>query len=181
MSDSREALRTRARENTGRVRPLSAGWFATIALVIAVGLGSFLFGMYISSRDLADTRALVQQLQGDAQKSKQGMIAATAALAALQVKTDKIAADLEAIRPAKDTYDFLPNQSLVLADGLLSIGLVGSPGNNGIVLNVNGARKPLSSGDVVQLDVDAKTSCRITVQSFDLFKAVVHAACDKQS
>ncbi len=181
MSDSREALRTRGREDTGRVRPLSAGWFATIALLIAVGLASFLFGMYISSHDLADARGLVQQLQGDAQKSKQAMIAATVALSALQAKTDKLSADLEAIRPAKDTYNFVPNQSLVLAKGLLSVGLVGSPGNNGIVLNVNGVRKPLSSGDVVQLDVDVKTSCRITVQSFDLFKAVVHAACDQQS
>lgn len=173
-------LRTRRSDEDDGVRPLAAGWFATVALVVAVGLGSFLFGMYISSRDLADTRALVQQLQADAQKSKQAMVAATVAAAAVQVKTDKLAAELEAIRPSKDTYNFLPNQSLVLANGLLTVGLVGSPGNNGIVLNVNGVRKPVSSGDVVQVDVDAKTSCRVTVQSFDLFKAAVHATCDTQ-
>ena len=181
MSDAREALRTRGREDRDRIRPLAVGWLATIALLLAVGLGSFLFGIYISSRDLAATRTLVQQLQAEAQRSKQTMIAATVASAALQTKTDKLAADLEAIRPAKDTYNFLPNQSLVLANGMLTVGMVGSPGNNGIVLNVNGARKPVSSGDVVQVDVDAKTSCHVTVQSFDLFKAVVHATCDNAS
>ena len=179
MSDSREALRNPRTDGSSRVRPLP-GWFATIAMIIAVGLGSFLFGIYISSRDLADTRVLVQQLQVDAQKSKQGMTAATATATALQAKTDQLVADLEAIRPAKDTYNFLPNQSLALANGLLAVGLVGSPSNSGIVLNVNGVRKQLSSGDVVQVSIDAKTNCRITLQSFDPFKAAVHAACDTQ-
>ena len=180
MSDSREALRSPRTDDSSRVRPLHAGWFATVAMIIAVGLGSFLFGIYISSRDLADTRALVQQLQADAQKSKQAMIASTVAATALQAKTDQLVADLEAIRPAKDTYNFLPNQSLAVANGLLEVGLVGSPSNSGIVLNVNGVQKKLSSGDVVQVGIDAKTNCRVTLQSFDLFKAVVHAACDTQ-
>ena len=179
MSDSREALRNPRTDGSSRVRPLP-GWFATIAMIIAVGLGSFLFGIYISSRDLADTRVLVQQLQVDAQKSKQAMIASTVAATALQAKTDKLVADLEAIRPAKDTYNFLPNQSLTLANGLLEVGLVGSPSNSGIVLNINGVRKQLSSGDVVQVGIDAKTNCRVTLQSFDLFNAVVHATCDTQ-
>ena len=180
MSDSREALRSPRTDDSSRVRPLRAGWFATVAMIIAVGLGSFLFGIYISSRDLADTRALVQQLQADAQKSKQAMIASTVAATALQAKTDQLVADLEAIRPAKDTYNFLPNQSLAVANGLLEVGLVGSPSNSGIVLNVNGVQKKLSSGDVVQVGIDAKTNCRVTLQSFDLFKAVVHVACDTQ-
>ena len=180
MSDSREALRS-PRTGDSSLRPLRAGWFATVAMIIAVGLGSFLFGIYISSRDFADTRVLVQQLQADAQKSKQGMVAATVAATAQQAKTDQLVADLEAIRPAKDTYNFLPNQSLALANGLLAVGLVGSPSNSGIVLNVNGVRKQLSSGDVVQVGIDAKTNCRVTLQSFDPFKAVVHAACDTQS
>src|SRR3974390_3804342 len=108
MSDSREALRSARTDGSSRVRPLP-GWFATIAMIIAVGLGSFLFGIYISSRDLADTRVLVQQLQADAQKSKQGMTAATAAATALQAKNDQLVADLEAIRPAEDTHKFFSN------------------------------------------------------------------------
>ena len=64
MSDSREALRSPRTDDGSRVRPLRAGWFATVAMIIAVGLGSFLFGIYISSRDLADSRALFTALDG---------------------------------------------------------------------------------------------------------------------
>ena len=92
---------------------------------------------------------------------------------------DGLKARLHEIMPTeRDISVHAANQSLVLSNGLLTVGLVGSPGNNGGGLNVNGARKPLSSGDVVHLDVDAKTNCNITLQSFDLFRAVVHAVCN---
>ena len=122
-------------------------------------------------------RQLIQTLQSEAQKSKQALIASTGANNALEAKLATVTADLEAIRPAKNTYVFVPNQSLIVGNGLLTLGLVGSPGNNGVVLNVNGTRRSVTSGDVIEVPVNSNRVCHVAVQSFDMFRAVLNAGC----
>jgi hypothetical protein len=79
--------------------------------------------------------------------------------------------------PSQNTYNINPNQSLIAADGRLTIGMIGSPGNEGINLNVNGKQQKVSAGDVIRVSPDAATACQVQIQSFDMFKAVLMASC----
>ena len=79
--------------------------------------------------------------------------------------------------PSLNVYDINPNQSLIVADGRLTIGLIGSPGNDDINLNVNGKQQKVAAGDVIRLSPDASTACQVQIQSFDMFKAVFVASC----
>jgi hypothetical protein len=54
---------------------------------------------------------------------------------------------------------------------------MGSPTNESVTLNVSGKRHVAAAGDVISLVLDESTTCQVTVQTFDLFKAILQAAC----
>jgi hypothetical protein len=149
-----------------------------IALLFAVGIGAFLIGVYVTSRDVRTLKLQIDSIQSEVQKSKQELVSQRAANSAMESRLNSVLAQLEAIEPSKDTYEIAPNQSVGVADGRLTLGLVGAPNSNNLVLSVNGAQKQAASGDVIQTAVDDET-CRITVQRFDLFKAVINVRCAK--
>jgi hypothetical protein len=151
-------------------------WGFILLLVLIVAILSYVAGLYTLYRDLAHTRLLLQGLQTETQKARRELRARSTAEGNLAAQLQRIQAELEAIRPAKDSYSLSPNQSVLVSDGLLSIGLVGPPMNGGLSLNVNGVRHAVASGDVIEVNVSNKT-CRIAVQSFDMFRAVIVASC----
>ena len=71
----------------------------------------------------------------------------------------------------------VPINRLIVAGGHLTIGLIGSPTNQGIIININGKQQLVVSGDIIRVAPDPSTSCQVAVQSFDMFKAVVTASC----
>ena len=77
----------------------------------------------------------------------------------------------------QEHLQIVPNQSLIVADGRLTVGLVGSPANHGITININGKQQKVAAGDVIRVSPDASTACQVQVQSFDMFKAVLVASC----
>ena len=79
--------------------------------------------------------------------------------------------------PSANTYNISPNQSLIVADGHLTIGLIGSPGNESVTLAINGKQQTVSAGQVITVAPDPSTNCQVQVQSFDMFKAVLTASC----
>jgi hypothetical protein len=74
-------------------------------------------------------------------------------------------------------YSINPNQSLLVADGHLTIGLVGSPLTNGINININGKQQHAAVGDVIRVSPDTSTACVVQIESFDMFKAQFTASC----
>lgn len=158
-----------------------AALISTIAALIGVAIAGFLLGIYLTSKDIANLKFLLASAQAENQKAKQGLVSQFAANAALQARLGTLSADLETIRPAKNTYVIMPNQSIVVADGQLTIGLVGSPGSNTLVLNVNGEQKKAAPGDVIQAAAGAGASCKIAVQQFDMFKVQINVNCSKGS
>ena len=78
----------------------------------------------------------------------------------------------------KSTYHINPNQSLVVADGHLTIGLIGPPTNEKITLNINGKQQAMAAGDKLRITPNSSTVCQVNLNSFDMFKAVVYAACE---
>jgi hypothetical protein len=79
--------------------------------------------------------------------------------------------------PSENIYVFRPNQSLILADGRVTVGLMGSPTNETVTLNVSGKQHVAAAGDVITVGLDQSTTCQVTVQAFDLFKAILQATC----
>jgi hypothetical protein len=177
MSTTSQDFRTDQR-NAGRLRKAvrQRSWTFIVILVIVLSLFSYLAGMYTISRDLAQTRLLLQALQTETQKARRDLAAQNSSQTNLQAQLQRTKAELEAIRPSKDSFVISPNQSITVGEGLLTIGLIGSPTNGSVSLNVNGVRHALGSGDVLQLNL-TKSSCRIAVQSFDMFKATIVASC----
>jgi hypothetical protein len=79
--------------------------------------------------------------------------------------------------PSENTYGVSPNQSLIVADGHLTVGLIGAPANQSVNININGKQRPAAAGDVIDVAPDPSTSCQVRLQSFDMFKAIITATC----
>ena len=95
----------------------------------------------------------------------------------METKLENAQAALDSIMPAPNTYTIKPNQTLIVGDGHLMLGMVGTPGNDAIMLNVNGKQQPLAAGQTINVARDPATQCQLSVQSFDVFKATLVAAC----
>ena len=67
--------------------------------------------------------------------------------------------------------------ALIVAGGRLTIGLVGSPTNDSVNININGKQQSVATGDVVNIALDPPTTCQVRVQSFDMFRVVLGASC----
>ena len=150
-----------------------------VAIIIIVGIliGGHLYGRYLSSIDLADREAQIEQLRAESQKQKRDIDSKSQQITALQDKLTKTQAALDAIMPSAHTYNINPNQTLILGDGHLTVGLVGPPANDSVVLNINGKSQTVAAGQTLNITADPATQCQINVQSFDVFKAVVVATC----
>jgi hypothetical protein len=153
-------------------------WTPTgLVLILVIIVGTYFLGRQFNSHDLAQRDLAIQQLQSDGQRLSADIADQNANLSALRGELNSTKAKLEAILPSQNTYNINPNQSLIVADGRLVIGLIGSPKNEGVDLNINNKAQTLASGDVVRVSPDASTTCQVQVQSFDAFKAVIFASC----
>jgi hypothetical protein len=146
-------------------------------LLVGGGIGTFLFFRNLASADLVAARQLVDQLQTNDETQRKQLNDQSLKINQLETELSRTKATLEAITPSQNTYNVTPNQSLLIGDGRLSLGLVGSPANENVTLNINGRTQTVAVGQVIAVPIDPTTNCRIAVQSFDMFKAVVNAIC----
>lgn len=146
-------------------------------LILGVAIGGHMYGRVVAARDILERDATIQQLQSEIQKLEGELYGQNGKLALLQSDFATVKATLEAIRPAENTYNIDPNQARIVAGGRLTIGLVGSPTNEGINININGKQHPAAAGDVIHVALDPSTNCQVGVQSFDVFRAVLTAWC----
>lgn len=96
----------------------------------------------------------------------------------LQAELKKLRGTLDALTPTEHSFNIIPNQSLLVAGGRLTIGLVGSPTNEYINININGKQQSVAAGTTINVTPDAATHCKVSVQSFDMFKAVLTGSCE---
>jgi hypothetical protein len=161
---------------TGRRGPLLLA--CAIALMMLAGaVGGYLYGLKLAYADLVSARQDVQQLRPESQRLKNSILIQNANIVELQNELARVRAALHAIMPTENTYTISPNQSVIVAGGHLTIGLVGSPGNDSVKINVNGKLQTVTTGDVMRVAVDASTDCQVGIQSFDMFKVIVTASC----
>jgi hypothetical protein len=152
----------------------------TLVVVLAIMVGGYLYGKFLSARDLSGRDTIIEELRAESQKFKRSGDEAQAQITNLTAKLKSTQATLEAILPSANTYNIVPNQTLIVADGHMTVGLIGSPANEGVQLKINGKQQTVSAGQVVPVDVAGASNCQVTLQSFDMFKAVLNAACAKK-
>ena len=178
MSDSTEAagaagLRRRRLNDNSTFVILAA----CVISIVCILVGGHLYGRFLSARDLGGRDNAIEQLVAQNQKAKRQLDEKSAQVTLLQTKLDQVQASLNALMPSANTYNINPNQSLVVGNGRLTVGMVGAPGNEGVTLNINGKEQTVAAGQIVAAAPDASTDCRVQVQSFDMFKAVLVATC----
>lgn len=148
-----------------------------IIIVVGIVIGGHLYGRYLSAIDVADRVAQLEQLRAESQKQKRDIDSKSQQLTTLQDKLNKTQAALDAIMPSAHTYNIEPNQTLIIGDGHLTVGLVGAPGNDSVQLSINGKQQAVAAGQTLSITPDPATQCKVNVQSFDVFKVVVVAMC----
>lgn len=150
---------------------------ACVLAILCILIGGHLYGRYLSARDLGGRDNAIEQLRAQSQKLKRQLDEKSAQATELDAKLKKVQASLNAIMPSQNTFNIEPNQSLVVGDGHLTVGLVGAPGNESVTLNINGKQQPVGAGQIINVAPDSSTNCQVQVQSFDMFKAVLVASC----
>ena len=172
----------RAAPANSRSRPFRAGNRLVLAAAfVIVCLGSLivghLYGRYLASLDSTGRENAIAELRAQAQKAKTKSDSQAAELTAMEGKLKSTQAILDSIMPSANTYTINPNQTLIIGDGHLSVGLIGAPGNDSILLNVNGKQQSVAAGQTIGVTPDPATQCQLSVQSFDVFKATLVATC----
>lgn len=146
-------------------------------LLVGGGIGTFLFFRNLAYGDLVAARQKIEQLQGEGETLKKQVDSQAVQINSMQMELKQTKDDLEEIRPAKNRYAIPPNESRIVADGHLTIALIGAPANESITLNINGKEQTATAGQTINVASDASTKCQVTVQSFDMFKALIVATC----
>lgn len=152
---------------------------ASLLLLVGSTAGGYLLGRDIASRPLAEVQQLVHQLQPQVQQLKAKIAEESNTIISLQNELKKAQTALNRIRPKQNTYNIAANESLIVGDGHLTIGLIGPPSNNSIMLNIDGKEHTAATGDVFNVTPDPATACQVQVQSFDMFQALISASCKK--
>lgn len=146
-------------------------------LMLGGAVGGYVLGHDMALRPLAEANELIGRLQPENQRLKQTALRQTTTIATLQTELVAARTTLNGLMPSENTYNINANQSLIVAGGHLTIGLIGPPSNQAIIININGKQYSAVTGDVFSLAPDAATACEVRVQSFDMFSASVNAFC----
>jgi hypothetical protein len=152
--------------------------FLIVVVIILVGggIGTFFFFRHLASADLVAARQLIEQVQNDDETQRKQVNAENIKIDALETELARTKADLESIRPDKNKYDIPPNESLII-DGRLTVGLVGSPAIDSVILSIDGKSQPAVAGQVIDVAPEPATHCQVRVRSFDMVKVTVNASC----
>jgi hypothetical protein len=150
---------------------------AFVIMCLGILIGGHLYGRYLGSFVSPGLDDTISKLRAQVQREIAKGSSLAAQLTTMEVKLNKTQATLDAIMPSPNTYIIKPNQTLTVGDGHLPVGMVGPPGNDAIMLNVNGKQQPFAAGQTINVSFDSATQCQLSVQSFDVFKATLVATC----
>lgn len=146
-------------------------------LIVAVALIGHVTGREMARRHLIQRDQTIQQLREERQEVSAELHKRADRILTLETRLKHVEGVLHEIVPDQGIYVIRPNQSLVVAGGRVIVGLVGSPTNEGVQVNVNGKQRLSAAGDVITVTTGENRMCQVTVQSFDMFKAVLQATC----
>jgi hypothetical protein len=152
-----------------------------ILLLLALAITSYTLGRHSADDAVDYHRTLNTKLDGEIGQLRLDNTKKTARIADLQAQIDGIKKKIAALMPPpENTYHIDANRSLTVAGGLLTVGLIGTPGNDSVNLNINSNQYTAAAGQTINVSPDPSTHCRIEVVSFDILQsmAIVSATCD---
>jgi hypothetical protein len=149
----------------------------SVVLIAAVAIFGRLYGQHLAYSAMQDRDTAIRQLEVERQQLELEKSGQVSRMTTMHTDAQRLQAKLDAIIPSENKYNIDPNQSLVLADGHLTVGLVGAPRDDGIDININGKRYAAVVGDVIHVSPNPETACEVKIQSFDMFKAQFTASC----
>ena len=161
--------------------PVASGewwpWTVRAIVIFIIALGCYTLGRHSSAHAIEDYQTRNAQLSSD-----NGRLASDNKNQALQITNlqDQLKSAQgelnDILRPARN-FEIRANESEPVSIGQLIIGLVGTPKNESVDLNINGKQQSVAAGDVVNLELPI--TCRIQVMSFDVLKssAAVNTVC----
>jgi hypothetical protein len=151
--------------------------FIETLLILVVAVVGHLTGRELGRRNLEKREEIIIELREELQKRGGELGRRNDQITVLQTKLNAVQAALDAIVPSEGTYNIVPNQSLLVGSGRITVGLVGQPANQGVILNINGKEHNVAAGDAVTIPYNENTNCNVVLQSFDMFKATINATC----
>jgi hypothetical protein len=152
--------------------------FIETLLILVVAVIGHLTGRELGRRNLEKREEIIIELREELQKRGGELGRRNDQITALQTKLNAVQASLDAIVPSENTFNIVPNQSLLVGGGRVTVGLVGQPANQTVTLNINGKEHAVMAGNAVAVTTPGDSgSCQITLQSFDMFKATINATC----
>jgi cell division protein FtsB len=152
-----------------------------VLLVLLLFLGAFVGFTYrghVDDADITDSNQQVLKYRSENGKLKAQIFDLNSKLEQARAQIDSLRDKMQSMSPSESSYVVGVNKSMVVAGGDLTIGLIGSPTSENLRINVNGKEHLATAGDVIQVDPNPSTKCKVTIQSFDMFKAVVTATCE---
>lgn len=180
MSNSARSTQSgSAKSRTYRLFMTREGRYLLVTALMG-GIVGYLLGLNSAYVEMSAGKLALQQSRAENQKMKSEMAGESVKAGAMESGIAKLQATLDQLIPSENTYNIKANQSLIVGDGRLTVGLVGAPANESVTLNINGKRQQLGTGDVLNVAADGQTNCQVRLQSFDMFKAVVTATCGKR-
>jgi hypothetical protein len=166
------------------LRPHRPVWaIAYSVAMIAVAILSYKYGVSDGNHEVAASQGAIQRLQADNLNLTVDNRKLQADLADLQAKHGRTQDMLDALMPTANKYQIGPNQSLLVANDRLTIGLIGTPGSESVELNINSKQYTAAAGDIINIAIEPSSTCRIEVSSFDVLKSqvTVNAVCSEPS
>jgi cell division protein FtsL len=148
-----------------------------LAIIAAVAIFGRFYGQRLAYGAMKDRDTAIRQLELETQRLQLEKSSQNANMKNMHTEAERLQAQLDAIIPSENRYNINPNQSLVVADGHLTVGLVGTPRSDGIDININGKQQVAVVGDVIRVAPDPSTACKVEIQSFDMFKVQFSASC----
>lgn len=150
---------------------------ACVILVLGSAIGSYFLVRAASDTEMKAANLRIVELQNENQKLTGDNTDKSVTITDLQSQLKGAQGKLAAIMPTENTFVISPNQAMMVAGGRLAVGLVGSPTNESINININGKQQSAMAGATFTVALDPSTTCQVRVQSFDMFKAVINATC----
>lgn len=150
-------------------------WIGNAFFLLIVAIAFYSLGRYSAAQQLEEYKIKNVQLANDNGKLNSDNKAQTLRINELQDQVKDIKSKLdEVISPARN-LEIKANESRPVSIALMEIGMVGTPTNESVNINVNGKRQVAAAGDVIGADF----ACRIQVVSIDLLKssANITTAC----
>jgi len=150
-----------------------------VALILVLVLAVYTLARRSRIHEIDDYKIRNAQLLRENGKLTLDNTNKAAQLLNLQAQLKSTQDKLNAITPSENTYRISANESLPLADGRLTIGLIGAPRSESVDLNINSKQQTAVAGDIINVPLDASTTCRLEIVSFDVLKAlaVVKVSC----